>query len=519
MKKYLCYLLFICPIVLQAQLLTKWNIALSNQVAPPEGVSEVLPLNILSDQDKTIYLSSVLSGFAGWQLSALDATNGKVFWKSTRNFKSPKLDSVQYFPSNLTTDENGNLVQLGIRMFAKYPISVLPQGSIAKGVYDKKTGKELSYIDHFDEIARYFYLLGNGSSYTKSNDGKSYYLLQNGGNKDYRIFLRRIDAKTFSKVDTLHNVASLSPSSIFTSKLFQFGNNKLSYLLYTVDPNKSDSTSRKIEYVQMDSTGKETKKRMDISPYFYYYNGLYGIKQLNDGILIIGTTDTTKLILQGNESKKVGYVIKIDSSGKLLWRLFHPSNYFNTANKDPQVIDNEMYSIKGDEKTPYGKKELLVVDVINGKVKNLGEFRIKNETRPYSFCVASMTLPNKDYIFGYQYEDCATKIVADDVTCFGLALISYEDIKKITATKEEKIFGDNINVYPNPVSNSLQIQLPEAIGFEYNIYDIGGKPLKTENVTPTNLYEVDTANFPKGIYFLNLKTSEGLFFTKKIVKM
>ena len=69
MKKYLCYLLFICPFLLQAQLLTKWNVALSEPFAAPEsGKYEILPTFMLSDQNKTVYLSSLL--IWGWQVSA-----------------------------------------------------------------------------------------------------------------------------------------------------------------------------------------------------------------------------------------------------------------------------------------------------------------------------------------------------------------------------------------------------------------------------------------------------------------
>jgi hypothetical protein len=418
------------------------------------------------------------------------------------------------------TDENGNVVQLGIRCFHKYPNDVFPMGSIAKAIYDKNTGKELSYIDHFDEFIRYFYMPARINNYSKSGDGKNYYLLQGGGNVGHRVFLRKIEAKNFTKMDTIHRIIDSTKNEKNYSPLFHFGNNKLTYFLTTtfVDKPLQDSSRVKIECVRMDSTGKETHQRVDISKHFYYYDKIGITKPTNDGFLFIGQSDSTKLILSGDKSKQLAYIMKIDTTGKLLWRIWHPISYMNDPGSATEIIGNEMYLIKNDAKTGgYAKKELLKLNMKNGSVTNYGEFKIKDETRKYAIARCQMTT-NKDFVFDVFYEECQKGSVANNVTCYGIGFISNEDISKSTATKEENILTENISIYPNPVEDRLQILLPTVTAFEYFLTDITGRIVKKEIVIATNFHEVAIQDLAKGMYILNLKTSSGAVFSKKIVK-
>ena len=151
MKKiFLLIALFFTSHLVFAQLQTKWMTALEQPEGFSMGKYRILPIE-MRIYDNTIYINGYASS-SGWQISAINPTNGSYKWRALRNHESPKLDSLQYFPSNLLTDENGNIVQLGIRCFYKYPGNAYPFGNMAKAVYDKNTGKELSYIDHYDEF-------------------------------------------------------------------------------------------------------------------------------------------------------------------------------------------------------------------------------------------------------------------------------------------------------------------------------------------------------------------------------
>jgi len=79
-----------------------------------------------------------------------------------------------------------------------------------------------------------------------------------------------------------------------------------------------------------------------------------------------------------------------------------------------------------------------------------------------------------------------------------------------------------IKVYPNPASNSLEVIVSNEQIAEIKIYDVLGKEL-FEQLKPTpnisrerNSCTVDVSNLSNGVYFINIKTAEGIV-TKKVV--
>lgn len=73
-----------------------------------------------------------------------------------------------------------------------------------------------------------------------------------------------------------------------------------------------------------------------------------------------------------------------------------------------------------------------------------------------------------------------------------------------------------ILVYPNPVTDLLHVTNPTNIN-KYELYDIQGRLIKSENLTNQNSFNIDTFMLIKGVYMLNLITENGSF-VEKIVK-
>ena len=73
-----------------------------------------------------------------------------------------------------------------------------------------------------------------------------------------------------------------------------------------------------------------------------------------------------------------------------------------------------------------------------------------------------------------------------------------------------------ILVYPNPVSDLLHVTNASNIS-KYELYDIQGRLIKSENLTNQNSLTIDTFSLIKGVYMLNLITENGSF-VEKIVK-
>ena len=111
MKILLTFFMLLGSYALSAQLQTRWNVASQEPLNPPNASPySVTPHGIINDNDKTIFLNSITRG-GGWQIAAINAVDGSKKWTALRNYRTPTLDSVQYYPSNLTTDENQNIVQ------------------------------------------------------------------------------------------------------------------------------------------------------------------------------------------------------------------------------------------------------------------------------------------------------------------------------------------------------------------------------------------------------------------------
>lgn len=87
-----------------------------------------------------------------------------------------------------------------------------------------------------------------------------------------------------------------------------------------------------------------------------------------------------------------------------------------------------------------------------------------------------------------------------------LNTVSVNELEKIT----------DFNLYPNPAQNFINFSLnqkPEAI----QLRDVLGRELEVVyDETQLNLYKIQFNNLPKGVYFISIKTSEGLINSKFI---
>jgi PKD repeat protein len=82
----------------------------------------------------------------------------------------------------------------------------------------------------------------------------------------------------------------------------------------------------------------------------------------------------------------------------------------------------------------------------------------------------------------------------------------------------EQNAGFNVKIYPNPVSNTLNIELNSVRnGMVISLTDVCGKQLKFMRIMPEHLssiHQLDVSGLVKGIYYLNISNSEGRKVTK-----
>ena len=76
--------------------------------------------------------------------------------------------------------------------------------------------------------------------------------------------------------------------------------------------------------------------------------------------------------------------------------------------------------------------------------------------------------------------------------------------------------GTKLSIYPNPVSNILNIELDKMTSFSANIIDVNGKIMFKIDINETHT-ALDISNLAAGIYFLKLNT-ESINDTYKFIK-
>lgn len=105
----------------------------------------------------------------------------------------------------------------------------------------------------------------------------------------------------------------------------------------------------------------------------------------------------------------------------------------------------------------------------------------------------------------------------------GNLLDSSQNYSLIVSGFDQAILANNtfveqkISVYPNPVNDVLNVTSSSHEFIRYELYDVQGRMIQKESLSNLNNFQITTYNLSKGLYILNLSTSEGTF-AKKIVK-
>lgn len=96
----------------------------------------------------------------------------------------------------------------------------------------------------------------------------------------------------------------------------------------------------------------------------------------------------------------------------------------------------------------------------------------------------------------------------------GIVRLNYTTTVSVPESENELV----MNVFPNPASSELNIQLPDyCTQAVVKLIDLAGRVVILKEVTDTNLSSLDIAELQSGIYLLNV-TAGGQYVTQKIVK-
>ena len=72
-----------------------------------------------------------------------------------------------------------------------------------------------------------------------------------------------------------------------------------------------------------------------------------------------------------------------------------------------------------------------------------------------------------------------------------------------------------LQLYPNPARQLFTVELPQHC-FSIAVYDVMGR-IMFEKDAVTDKLEIDSRNFPGGVYFVQVTTRENIVFNKKLI--
>lgn len=168
----------------------------------------------------------------------------------------------------------------------------------------------------------------------------------------------------------------------------------------------------------------------------------------------------------------------------------------------------------GDEVVGYSKIEWkdyygemdIVGRIENGKLI-LEETEITNQSLSGGrWCMKDMELDfsmigNTARLSGQWEEDPNANV------CRGDLWVEKETEKEEEAIEETKELS--INLFPNPTSREITIQLNNPESVSIRVFDSVGQQLQTHNFTNTDRLRLDLENSAAGIYFVEVQHAEG----------
>ena len=80
------------------------------------------------------------------------------------------------------------------------------------------------------------------------------------------------------------------------------------------------------------------------------------------------------------------------------------------------------------------------------------------------------------------------------------------------------IYSGDFNIYPNPTSDYLMVELENNTDYRVEIRNMEGKKIKQFEIKNRDRYRVDLTDLEPGLYFIGIE-GEGNIFYRKVIKL
>ncbi len=122
--------------------------------------------------------------------------------------------------------------------------------------------------------------------------------------------------------------------------------------------------------------------------------------------------------------------------------------------------------------------------------------------------------PQTPYTFSFDVPDGTSAIQFQLLCGQDIGTYYFDNFSVTQETLSKKDLSQNINIYPNPVSNKLYIEKDVSV-VAASLYDINGKKISSWDGQKN---EYDLSFLKNGIYFIEIITQNNLFCTRSIIK-
>ncbi len=201
-----------------------------------------------------------------------------------------------------------------------------------------------------------------------------------------------------------------------------------------------------------------------------------------------------KIIVQGiiNESSGLTEINSIDEL-----KVVSSNNSINPISLDIENIDESYESVL-----------VQLTNVHCSQTSFLNEWKISDGTN-------ELIIDNSFYDYNPGINEnftSITGIITYNKNDYRLLIRNEDDIKSTPTEITNSIKLSDINVYPNPTSDFIKIEISNNSDLNYvttNIYNIVGKKIFSKYIINTDVIDLDLSSYSNGIYLIELISNKG----------
>ena len=99
----------------------------------------------------------------------------------------------------------------------------------------------------------------------------------------------------------------------------------------------------------------------------------------------------------------------------------------------------------------------------------------------------------------------------------GSSISAPQNISSFVTTDISEYNLETINIYPNPTGGIINVNKGQLENVQVNIYNVLGESIYQFSITSSN-YQIDLTAQPNGVYFVQLRTEQGIMNKKLIIQ-